>query len=101
MDNDLSNFEFNEEIESRCDAIASKSFGEIKRRVKLEKYRSIQYIEEETRDILLVCSDGSILYTPGELGSKMNIMAFENGIRSDPKALERLTETKTWNKVIV
>lgn len=100
MEHDLDSFEFDKESESLCDELVSRYFEEFKRKNKLPKYRSIQYAEKKTRDILLVCIDGSLLYTPADLGARMNLMAFENGLRSDPEALLRLRSARQWESAI-
>lgn len=96
MDNHLDSFEFDEESERFCDELASHYFEDIKKRTKITKFRSIQYVEKRTRDILLVCVNGSILYTPADLGAAVNSIGFECGVRSDPEALIRLKNSRRW-----
>jgi len=79
-----------------CDELAEEYLDTIKRREILEEYRSVQYVEEHSGDILLVCADGTMLYTPGELGRRTNIAGFKNGLRSDPEALRNLSTARAW-----
>lgn len=89
-------FEFNQEVEGFCDELVRRYFNEVKRKRRLPEYRSIQYFEKRTGDILLACVDGSLLYTPCDLGPRVNLLAFENGFRSDLTALERLRTARDW-----
>lgn len=89
-------FVFDNETIQKCDKIAKSYLENIKTKRILSEYHSIQYVENHSGDILLVCVDGSILFTPGELGSRMNIKAFCNGLRSDPQALQNRSDAREW-----
>lgn len=96
MDSDRMGPLLDKETLERCDTLAGQLLTKIKRRRVLSEYGAIEYIEDETGDILLVCGDGSLLYTPGELGRQLSLKAFKNGFRSDINALTRLCNAKNW-----
>lgn len=89
-------FVFDQKTEGFCDELVRRYFSEVKRKKRLPEFRSIQYFEKRSGDILLACVDGSLLYTPCELGPSVNLLAFENGLRSDSDALERLRVSREW-----
>lgn len=101
MDSDRSNLSLNEEASKRCDELANELLTKIKRRRELSEYGVIEYVEAESGDILLVCGDGSCLYTPGELGRSMSLKAFKNGFRSDRDALKQLCNVKHWEGALL
>ncbi len=100
MDLSDNTFAFDKQAEADCDALAEANLAEIKRKRKLPRYRAIQYIENPTDDILLVCADGSMLYTPCELGKRLNLLAFESGLRTDPQALENRKKALEWESAL-
>jgi len=91
-----SNFVFDETLIIECDKIAHTYLESVKTKKVLPEYHSIQYVEKHSGDILLVCADGTLLFTPGELGKALNIKAFCNGLRSDPQALENRSAAREW-----
>ncbi len=96
-----SEFVFEKSSIEICDAIAENYFENIKKSRQFPEYHSIQYVEEDSGDLLLVCVDGSFLFTPEELGSVMNIKAFKNGLRSDPQALQNRSNIREWETVSI
>lgn len=96
MDLDRDNLSLDDDTKERCDRLAEQLLTKIKRRKILKDYGVMEYIEEETGDILLVCADGTLLYTPGELGRQLSLKAFKNGFRTDYSALTKLFNAKNW-----
>lgn len=80
------------ENETLCDEKAEKYLLRVAKKKHLAEYSCFQYKEDTTGDYLIVCEDGSVLYTPYELGSAMNIKAFCNGIRTEETALSQRIE---------
>jgi hypothetical protein len=96
MDSDRDNLSLDANTKERCDVLAEQLLTKIKRRKVLNDYGVIEYVEAETGDILLICADGTLLYTPGELGRQLSLKAFKNGFRTDYSALIKLCNAKTW-----
>lgn len=89
-------FTFDDDLVKKCDEIAQSYLDKVKTKKVLPEYHSIQYVEKHSGDILLVCADGTFLFTPNELGSRLNIKAFCNGLRSDPQALQNRSDAREW-----
>lgn len=85
----------------KCDHLAETYLVAIEERKAFSAYPAVQYVEAGSGDILLVCEDGSLLYTPAELGKKINIKAFENGLRSDPEALKEENILRQWELALL
>lgn len=91
MGNDDHQFKFDEEVLSRCDQIAFECLGDVKRKRLLPEYKSALYENTTFGDYLLVCSDGSILFSPAEIGTSLLIAGFKNGLRSNKAAVKEST----------
>jgi len=95
MDPDTTPPRLEKELEEKCDRLAQEHI-EVKRKKIIHEQQCIQYVDKNTGDILLVCADGSMLYTPYELGKSMNLKGFQSGFRTDPQALQSLAAAKRW-----
>lgn len=88
MSNDEHKFKFDKDVLSRCDQIAFECLGEATRKKLLPEFKSALYKNKDFGDYLLVCSDGSVLFSPAEIGTSLLIEGFKSGLRSDKAAIK-------------
>lgn len=80
-------FSFDRKTLAFCDELAATTFGEALRKRRYPKYKSILYTNKTSEDLLLVCSDGTFLYAPEEVGTGLLLNGFKNGLRSSAEAV--------------
>lgn len=97
MESITDKFVFTEDLLASCDEIAEDCLGIVLRRRLYPKLKSALYENSTAGNYLLVCVDGSILFTHKEIGIDALVAGFKNGLRSNPQAVKeknkKLTES--------
>lgn len=86
-------FIFDDETLERCDTIAQECLGTVIRRRLYPKLKSALYENHTFSEYILVCYDGSILFSHKDIGVEALVVAFKNGLRSDQKAVQDRNRT--------
>jgi hypothetical protein len=89
MSTDHHPFVFGADAIKRCDEIATECLGEVTRKKRIKELQSVLYTDNVEGDYLLVCTDGSVLFAPAEIGASLLIAGFKNGLRSNLDAVKR------------